>query len=545
MQVTFNYHHMPSRLLTVILMYLAITCNAVAGDTVLHRLDDAIEHRHSFLQRKEHRLDSLRILTNSQQDYKKQLDLYNKLYEEYLTFNFDSAMIYVDRAEHLTENSNDYNIKAQVSIHRALSLATSGHFSHAIDILKRIDSGKLSVQIKEEYYAACEWTYGVWAEYSDKRTIAPEFTRKSLVYLDSLVEVTDPATPEYAYRTAEMNLRARNYTEAEKNYLSAISRVAADSRLYAQAAYALALTYKGLGNKEKYKEWLVNAAISDQSVPLKENLALQQLAIYLKTEEGDLGRANEYLKLALEDAIFYNNRLRMLEIAEKIPNIANVYQDTIERQNSRLKIYLLIIILLMCFLGVTVIYVYRQSRKVSKTKDAFAELNEQLKRLNNQLSQTNKSREQYVSLFMDLCAAYIDKLNRFPTILKLKVKNIGDLTSVADRYVRPSEAETREMFFNFDTAFLRLYPDFITEFNTLLRPDTPILPKKGELLNTDLRIYALVRMGITDSNKIALLLFLSSQTIFNHRTQVRNRAKNRDNFEKEVTEICPTLPPDA
>ena len=145
---------------------------------------------------------------------------------------------------------------------------------------------------------------------------------------------------------------------------------------------------------------------------------------------------------------------------------------------------------------------------------------------------------------MDLCAAYIDKLNRFPTVLKLKVKNMGDLSSVADRYVRPSEAETREMFFNFDTAFLRLYPNFITEFNTLLRPDSPILPKRGELLNTDLRIYALVRMGITDSNKIALLLFLSSQTIFNHRTQVRNRAINRDNFEKEVTEICSILPLD-
>ncbi|MDE5795807.1 MAG: hypothetical protein K2H75_01730, partial [Muribaculaceae bacterium] len=513
---------MPARFLITIMLYLSMVCVANANDKMIRRLDDAIEHRHSFLQRKEQRIDSLRMLADSQQNREQQLELYNKLYQEYLTFNFDSAMLYVNRADGLTKSINYYNIRAQVKIHRALSLATSGHFSHAIDILKSIDSGKLSVKLREEYYSACEWTYGVWAEYSDKHTIAPEFTQKSLIYLDSLIEVTDRTAPEYSYRAAEKCLRARNYTDAEKNYLAAIDRVPVDSRLYAQAAYALALTYKGLGNKEKYKEWLVNAAISDQSVPLKENLALQQLAIYLKTEDGDLERANEYLKLALEDAIFYNNRLRMLEIAEKIPNIANVYQDTIERQNGRLKIYLLIIALLMLALAGTVIYVYKQSRKVSKTKDAFARLNEELKRLNVQLSQTNKSREQYVSLFMDLCAAYIDKLNRFPTVLKLKVKNMGDLSSVADRYVRPSEAETREMFFNFDTAFLRLYPNFITEFNTLLRPDSPILPKRGELLNTDLRIYALVRMGITDSNKIALLLFLSSQTIFNHRTQVRN-----------------------
>jgi len=143
---------------------------------------------------------------------------------------------------------------------------------------------------------------------------------------------------------------------------------------------------------------------------------------------------------------------------------------------------------------------------------------------------------------MDLCAAYIEKLNRFPTVLKLKVKQLSDVTSVADRYVRPSEAETKEMFFNFDSAFLRLYPDFINQFNSLLQEDKRIFPKKGELLNTDLRIYALVRMGIADSNKIASLLFLSSQTIFNHRTKVRNMANNRETFEKDILNICSTVP---
>ena len=143
---------------------------------------------------------------------------------------------------------------------------------------------------------------------------------------------------------------------------------------------------------------------------------------------------------------------------------------------------------------------------------------------------------------MDLCAAYIEKLNRFPTVPKLKVKQLSDISSVADRYIRPSEAETKEIFFNFDSAFLRLYPDFINQFNSLLQEDKHIQPKKGELLNTDLRIYALVRMGITDSSKIAALLFLSPQTIFNHRTQVGNRAINRDSFEKDILSICPTIP---
>lgn len=532
---------MKLRILTAIFVSAFIALQIKAASQI-SRLDEAISKREYFMGLKQHRIDSLKNQLSDRNEPDKNLALYNELFKEYLTFNFDSTMTYVDRAGQLVARSGNYDTLSLVKIHRALSLATSGHFSHAIAILDKIESRKLSPKTREEYFAACEWTYGVWAEYSDKRTIAPEFTAKSLVYLDSLIDVTNKNTPEYTYRIAEKDLRAKRYDMAEKNYLSTLDRIPMSSRLYAQAAYALALTYKESGNKDKYKEWLINAAISDQMVPLKENLALQQLAMFLKTEGGDLSKANSYLKIALDDAIFYNNRLRMLEIAEKIPDIANVYQETIEKSNTQLKTYILIIGILVVLLTFSVVFVYRQQRKVTKSKNVLSELNEKLKILNQQLSQTNKSREQYVSLFMDLCAAYIEKLNRFPTVLKLKVKQLSDVTSVADRYVRPSEAETKEMFFNFDSAFLRLYPDFINQFNSLLQEDKRIFPKKGELLNTDLRIYALVRMGIADSNKIASLLFLSSQTIFNHRTKVRNMANNRETFEKDILNICSTVP---
>lgn len=511
---------------------------ALTAQENIKRLDDAIKRRDYFLEMKENRVDSMRSLLTSDIDKETRLTLYNRLFQEYLAFNFDSAMVYVDRAAAIVGPADGYDAQTQINIHRALSLATSGHFSHAINILKGIDSKKISDKMKEEYFSACVWAYGVWAEYSDKRTIAPEFNGKSIVYLDSLIAVTDNSRPEYTYRLAEKHLRALNYADAEKEYIATMGRIPVNSRLYAQTAYALAMTYKGLGNKENYKEWLINAAIADQTIPLKENLALQQLALYLKEEEGDLERANTYLKLALEDAIFYNNRLRMLEVAEKIPDITSVYQDTIKQQNRRLRSFLAIIGALTVILCGICVYIHRQRRIISRSKDISIELNNRLKQLNLQLSLTNKSREQYVSLFMDLCAAYIEKLNRFPMILKLKVKQLSDVNSVADRYVRPTETETREMFQNFDTAFLRLYPDYIAEFNALMQPDKHIYPKKGELLNTDLRIYALVRMGITDSNKIATLLFLSPQTIFNHRTQVRNRAVNRETFEQEVGRIC-------
>lgn len=536
-----NKCSMNVRILIAIIFCTVTTLHSKAGSQI-ERLDDAISKRDYFISAKRLRIDSLRNLISVDCEPEEELRIYNKLFKEYLTFNFDSTMLYVERAEKISSSIEDDNdMPALTKIHRALALATSGHFSHAADILRKIDSEQLSTPVKEEYYIACECTYGSWAEYSEKHTIGPEFQKKSLAYLDSLISVTRVNSPEYFYRIGERALRKRNFTDARKYNLMALDSLPVNCRMYAQSAFSLALAYKGSGDKEKYKEWLINAAISDQTVPLKENLALQELAMVLKTEDHDLSKANRYLRIALEDAVFYNNRLRMLEIAEKIPDIVNVYQDTIEQKNNRLKLYLLIIGALVIILCVTLAYIFSQHKKVSRSKDDLAELNEKLRLLNQQLSQTNKTREQYVSLFMDLCAAYIEKLNRFPSVLKMKVRQLSDLSSVADRYVRPSDAEIKEMFFNFDSAFLRLYPDFIDQFNSLLRTDECIVPKKGELLNTDLRIYALVRMGIEDSNKIASLMFLSSQTIFNHRTRVRNKAKDRENFEKSVMSICPTI----
>ena len=181
---------------------------------------------------------------------------------------------------------------------------------------------------------------------------------------------------------------------------------------------------------------------------------------------------------------------------------------------------------------------------MNKSQLAVSEINRQLRDLNKKLASTNESREQYVSLFMDLCAAYIGKLNRFQStvMLKIKARQFDDLLRVANNNARPSDAELKELFFNFDSAFLRLYPDFILKFNDLLDPDKAIIPKNNELLNTDLRIFALIRMGIKDSTKIATLLFYSPQTIFNHRTQVRNRALNRDTFESDLMNICEVMP---
>lgn len=189
-------------------------------------------------------------------------------------------------------------------------------------------------------------------------------------------------------------------------------------------------------------------------------------------------------------------------------------------------------IILLIALAVALVVIARQLRHRRQQQ-------RKLEALTEQLIETNRRREHYVSLFLELCASYIDKYNRYRTevIRKVKVHQAEDLLRGEGR-TRPAEQESRELFFNFDAAFLRIYPDFVRQFNALLRPDAQITPAAGELLNTDLRIFALIRMGITDSSKIAALLFYSPQTIYNYRTAVRARAINRDTFELDVQRLC-------
>ena len=511
----------------------------------LASLDSVLSIRDTFLKNKKRRIDSIKSRIPVNAPIMDKLKGYDRLYEEYLTLSFDSAMRYINLAEKLVSDTGDYDLNAKVRIHKSMSYATSGHFSQAIDELKKIQSSCLSDTLLEKYYQAYQWTYGLWAEYSQDKTFAPIYYRNSKTYLDSLIQVTPRNTSLYNYRIAEKALMFNHdFETAKKNYLKVVEKEPKNSRLYAQSAFALAQAYNNLQDRANYRKWLINAAISDQMIPLKENLALQDVALLIKNEDGDLERANAYLNYSLNDALEYNNRLRILEIGKKLPAIATAYQETVLVKNKQLHLYLATIVIIVIILIIAIAMIIEQKRKIRNRNVTLSTINDQLKVFNKQLQETNRSREQYVNLFLNLCAGYIDKYNRLQLTVTSKVKagQYNELQKLLQANSRPSEAELREVFFNFDTAFLRLYPDFIKNVNTLLQPDKAICPKSSELLNANLRILALIRMGITDSTKIATLLFYSQQTIFNRRTEMRNRAINRDSFEKEIMDICPIYP---
>lgn len=526
--------------LTLFFSVLSFSQNKYRVDYSL--LEEALSNREVYVKLKEASIDSLRKQLDSDISDKEKLFLYNKIYEEYYTFSFDSAMYYVDKLGELSEALNNFHYQSLSKIYKSYLLTTSGYFSESINNLKTIDHSNFPDSLLVEYYITYEWAYRQWAEYSNDTIYAPQYKRMELLYQDSIISVLPEGSREFYFWNGERSYRKNEYLKAEEYYNRVMKLCSMNERIYAMTTFGLAMVNAKLDRWNRYEYFMMNAAISDQICPLKENLALQELALYIyKSNEKEASRANRYLTYSMEDAIFYGNRLRLLEISHKLPDIITTY-DRQKAESVRMQyIYMIGVALLLVVTLLLMAYIYRQMLLIRDSRRNIISINTQLNEQNKKLLNINNLHEEYVSLFINLCAAYINKHARFQTLVirKIKSNQTEDLLKMLNSS-RLSEADTREFFINFDNSFVKLYPEFIERFNQLLCPGKEIKLKKGEILNTELRIYALMRLGVTDSAQIANLLFYSTQTIYNYRSAVKSRAVNPESFENDVKRLCCT-----
>ena len=297
---------------------------------------------------------------------------------------------------------------------------------------------------------------------------------------------------------------------------------------------------------------MILSSIADMKSAVREYISLRKLAVLLY-QEGDIDRAYSYLKLCMDDAVFCNARLRILEILQIFPLINDTYQQKAEKQQEQMKWALVSISLLSIFLLIAIFYVYKQMKRVAAARheviDAnkrLKELNEELHRYNLQLKEANHIiaensylKEEYIGRYMDQCSVYLEKMDNYRRSLG-KIAATGKVDELY-KNIKSSkfiEEELKEFYANFDNTFLQLFPTFVEDFNTLLAEGEQIYPKANERMSTELRIFALIRLGITDSVKIAQFLRYSVTTIYNYRTKVRNKAAgDRDQLEQEVMKI--------
>ena len=519
------------------------------------KLDNLLEQRKALIDNKNKDINRLKKNLTTSENTLKRLQTYEQLFEEYYVFQFDSAMTYLNKGIKLakeTQNTYYYNSN---TISKAELLSIGGLYSEAIHEIEQVDTTGLDKAQHFEYYFSLFRIHTYWADFCNDKTYTPTHRLKAQEYLKKAMPFCDETGKTYEYYLGEYAVFVLNNPQAARaHYIKAIKQLPQNSRFYAMSCFALSGSYGNEGNTEKQEEFLLLSSIADIENCTMENFALQNLAMYIfEHNKDELDLAQQYIQTALEDAHFYNNRLRIIEISSKLPVIVSSYQQTLNQRNKVQMTAIIAISLLLLFLLSAVFYIVKQTKRLSlqqqelqKNNNQLSELNRQQKELNTQLHglnallvDTNSKRERLAKLYIDLCAKYIARLKKQQTLVKRKIK-ANQTTELLSQLSseRLSEEDAATFLSRFDKAFLDLYPDFTEELNSLLLPEGQIQNKSTDELTTEQRIMALIRLGVKESAEIADLLFYSPQTIYNYRSVLKGKAINKDTFEEEVMKLC-------
>ena len=547
---------MKRSLLYILFLLLPTTLSAGSKTQQLRqKLDNLLEQRKALIDNKNKDINRLKKNLTTSENTLKRLQTYEQLFEEYYVFQFDSAMTYLNKGIKLakeTQNTYYYNSN---TISKAELLSIGGLYSEAIHEIEQVDTTRLDKAQHFEYYFSLFRIHTYWADFCNDKTYTPTHRLKAQEYLKKAMPFCDETAKTYEYYLGEYAVFVLNNPQAARaHYVKAIKQLPQNSRFYAMSCFALSGSYGNEGNTEKQEEFLLLSSIADIENCTMENFALQNLAMYIfEHNKDELDLAQQYIQTALEDAHFYNNRLRIIEISSKLPVIVSSYQQTLNQRNKVQMTAIIAISLLLLFLLSAVFYIVKQTKRLSlqqqelqKNNNQLSELNRQQKELNTQLHglnallvDTNSKRERLAKLYIDLCAKYIARLKKQQTLVKRKIK-ANQTTELLSQLSseRLSEEDAATFLSRFDKAFLDLYPDFTEELNSLLLPEGQIQNKSTDELTTEQRIMALIRLGVKESAEIADLLFYSPQTIYNYRSVLKGKAINKETFEEEVMKLC-------
>ena len=522
------------------------------ADSLLLKLDQAIKERPIYMEQKELKLVELKRQLHRQIPDEERFAILGTLLDEYRSFNTDSALHMAEEREQIAIRLGNREYIDNARMNKADVLGMTGMYKEVMDLMRNIHIDRLPVDIHPYYYHIYRTVYGLMADYAVTAYEKKLYTELTDKYRDSLLLVNKDNLLIHTLIQSDQYTVRNEYDKAIRLLTDYLALQKDYEHDVAICAYTLSESYRLKGDKEKEKEYLIVSAMADMKTAVREYISLRKLAVLLY-QEGDIERAYSYVKICMEDAAACNARLRKLEILEIFPIINDAYQQKTEKQQEQMKWALVSISLLSLFLLLAIFYVYKQMKKVAAARREVIDANKRLKELNDelhlsnaQLKEANHSiaensylKEEYIGRYMDQCSVYLEKMDNYRRSLG-KIAATGNVEELY-KNIKSSkfiEGELKEFYTNFDNTFLQLFPTFVEDFNALLADDEQISLKAGERMNTELRIFALIRLGITDSVKIAQFLRYSVTTIYNYRTKVRNKAAgDRDLLEQEVMTI--------
>ena len=332
-------------------------------------------------------------------------------------------------------------------------------------------------------------------------------------------------------------MRDHHYDEALTSMSNVMKLCGDDKHLLAMTAAEMAWAYIWKGDEEEAIKYFAQSAIADNETATREITALYHLA-RLIYKRGDYERASRYVHQALEDVNFYNTRLRKVEINDILPIIEQDRYNALRSQRNWLIAASILFVVLLVVILCSYMFIKRKNRKLSEARETIASQLEQLQHANLQLIEDDKIKNAYIGRSFYTNAEYIAKLEKlFLTIdRKITARQYDDLRSMTKQSTL--DAERENMYEAFDQTFLKLFPNFVERYNQLFSEQDRRLPSNDQSLTSEMRIFALIRLGISDSERIAKFLDYSVHTVNTYKTRIKNRSTvENDQFEQCIMEI--------
>jgi len=521
-------------LLLLFLIFPAIGfCTVNKNDSLLKVLDKVIAERAKYTSAKEAAINELKAQKNQVSNLEDSYNINKKIISEYQSFICDSAEFYINSNYAIAKELDNKDFITESELYLSNIYSLSGLFLQASEAFDSMNYEKLPTHYKAWYCWNKIRFYENLITYTDDSKFSKEYEDLKKNYRDKVIALLDDKSDMYKKEYAFHLQETGQFREAIELLIPLFEKEKPETHGYAMAAMSLAKVYKLAGNTSEEEYYLILAAITDTQLAVKENEALLSLAINLHGN-GDINRAYNYIGVALDDALFYNTRFKNSVIARVQPIIESTYLHKIARQQLNLRLYSLLTSVFVIILAVVLYFNYRHAKAVSKARKELREMNDKLVKLNKKLDEANVVKERYIGYFMNQSAIYIDKLYEYRKNVNRKIKT-GQIDSLYKSSSVVLEQEAEELRMNFDKMFLTLYPNFVEEFNLLLKPqERYVLEDKGRL-NTELRIFALIKLGITDASQIAIFLRYSLQTVYNYKSKVKSKSIiDADQFEEEV-----------
>lgn len=530
---------------------------------LLATLDSILVQTGELASQKELKIAQLKKKLSNAANLEEEFWINKMLYDESFVFNADSAMKYVDRNIQIATELKKKDWQDEWLINRSFMFAATGLLKEAGEVLEKVDSTSLSDGLKLSYYYQRSYLYSHLGQYmGDQKQVNNKYYNEFENANKHMLALVRPKDPLYWWCVASCNELSPG-----DSLFSALENVVLSSqhntRLDAMNAYGLSNMYKRIGDKERTMIYLIYSAMADLRVCNRDIASLQELSSLLY-DAGDIDRAYAYMNYCLKAALLYPNRVRIINISTELDKIYANYQQRDIRWRNSLQNYLYIVTFFSIILVLALIGLYRQTKKLRKSRteldsanhflnqhvvelsqmhkqlalanQELQNLNELLRSANQKLQESNDVKEEYIGYVFSICSNYISKLDEYRKNInrKLKTGQFEEARQLTDNSSL-TQNELKDFYANFDAIFLRVYPDFVADLNSLLRPEEQILLKDASELNTEVRIYALVRLGINDSVKIADFLHCSPQTVYNHRLRMRNKAIiPKDKFAEAV-----------